>query len=540
MRYALVLAAATLLAPPVVRAADPPVTFQTQPLDRLLTDLRTGADHVGGEKTVKGFNDAIKDKLGEKGFEGLDLNKPIVGYVVLAPKAEDIVGVIAFPVTTEKEFLALCDRWNRGEKAKDLGKGLYEVPPLGPGLKARMRFANGYAYVAGGKNPEPALDPKALVPPGKLQDPAESAAFAGKFHFDRLTPEVKAALVSLMMEGKKQLLNAIDAKAEAEAFKPVFEELEKLARRYLLLLGGAEAAALRVRLDPGTGEVVAEATLTPKPNTELAKQIAARKPAENRFAGLVTPDTVGGFFYSAPLFAEEIRKASASVSEAQQKDAVQNLPAAAKPTVEEFFKGQARATRAGEGDMAVAVRGPDKNGYFSAVAAMSFDNDGALEKALKKYMQDDNPLGAFGEFKWDAGKEGQVAIHTFKVGAGFIPATFTLFGENITLAFAFAPKGLYVAVGPDPVATLKDALKAKPAAAPALDVVVNPAKFGKLVEKAGGNPLDVEKVLGREDKLHSALSLQVKSGKDLTVRLAVGLKVLPRAIFGWGTVERRD
>lgn len=533
MRYALVLAAAALLAPSAVRAADPPITFQTQPFDRLLNDLRTAADLVGGEKAVKGFNDAIKGKLGDKGFEGLDLNRPIVGYVLLAPKAEDIVGVIAFPVTNEKEFLALCDRWNDGQKAKDLGKGLYEVPPLSPALKARMRFANGYAYVAGGKNPEPALGEKALVPPEKLQDPAETAAFAGKLHFDRLTPEVKAALVNLMTEGKKQLLEALDANAEAAALKPAFAELEKLARRYLLLLGGADAAALRLRLDPGTGEVVAEATLTPKPNTELAKQIAARKPAENRFAGLVTPDAVAGLHYSAPLFAEELRSGYASLTEYQQKELVQNLPAGAKPSVEELFKGQIRAMKAGEGDMVVAVRGPDKDGYFTGVAAMSFDNDRALEKAFKKYMEDDQPLAAFGEFKWDAGKEGQVAIHTFKVGAGLIPADFTLFGPSLTFGFAFAPKGIYVAVGPDPVATVKEALKAKPAAVPAFDVLVNPAKLSKLVEKAGGNPRDVEKVLGREDKFLSATSLQVKSGKELTVRLAVGLKVLPRAFAGF-------
>ena len=129
MRYTLVLTAAALFAPSVF-AADPPITFQTQPFDRLLGDLRTAADEVGGEKAVKALNASMRDHLGEKGFEGLDLTKPIVGYVILAPKPEDITAVIAFPITGEKEFLALCDRWNHGEKAKDLGKGIYELPPL--------------------------------------------------------------------------------------------------------------------------------------------------------------------------------------------------------------------------------------------------------------------------------------------------------------------------------------------------------------------------------------------------------------------------
>src|SRR5579859_4178259 len=56
MRYALVLAAAAVFAPAAVRAADPPITFQTHPLDRVLSDMRTAADLVGGEKAVKAVN----------------------------------------------------------------------------------------------------------------------------------------------------------------------------------------------------------------------------------------------------------------------------------------------------------------------------------------------------------------------------------------------------------------------------------------------------------------------------------------------------
>ena len=121
----------------------------------MLGDLRTAADFVGGEKAVKEFNASLKEKLGAKGFEGLDINQPIVGYVILAPKPEDITAVIVLPITGEKEFLALCDRAN-SVKHKDLGKGLYELPPLDPRYKARMRFSDGHAYIAYGAKPEPA------------------------------------------------------------------------------------------------------------------------------------------------------------------------------------------------------------------------------------------------------------------------------------------------------------------------------------------------------------------------------------------------
>ena len=144
MRYALVLTAAALFAPSTLRAADPPITFQTHPLDRVLDELRAAADLVGGEKAVKAVNKKIKDTFGEKGFEGLDISRPLVGYVLLDPKPENITAVVALPITGEKEFLALCDRTNR-EKHKDLGKGLYQLPPLDPRYKARMRFSDSLA-----------------------------------------------------------------------------------------------------------------------------------------------------------------------------------------------------------------------------------------------------------------------------------------------------------------------------------------------------------------------------------------------------------
>lgn len=528
MRYILVLTAAALLAPAAVRAADPPITFQTHSLDRVLGELRTAANFVGGERAIKALNDSIKELLGEKGFEGVDLTKPVVGYVILAPQPEDVTAVVALPVTDEKAFLALCDRANR-DKHKDLGNGLYQLPPLDPAYKARLRFHDGYAYIAYGAKPEPALDPKAIVPVGKLYEPAENAVLAGKLHFDRLTPDVKAALVSVLLDWKKEALAKIEP--EQAVLKPLVAELEKLARRYLLLLGGADTAALRVSLDPATADVVVETTLTPKPNTELAKQIAARAPGKNRFAGLVTPDTVAGFYYSAPLFAEEIRTGYAALIEQQSKDLLPNVPGVAKATVEELFKGQARSLKAGEFDMAVAVRGPDKDGLFRAAAAISFDDPAALEKAFKKHMETDGPPEAFGAFKWNADRAGTVDVHTFKINGFVLPPQAKLFGDDHTVAFAFAPKGVFVTFGPDAVGTLKDALKLKPVEAPALEVVVNPAKVAVLVEKGGGSALDIERWLGKEDKLLPATSLRVTSGKELSVRYALGLKLFPRAGF---------
>jgi hypothetical protein len=145
-------------------------------------------------------------------------------------------------------------------------------------------------------------------------------------------------------------------------------------------------------------------------------------------------------------------------------------------------------------------------------------------------MEADGPPDVFGAFKWDADKAGTVAIHTFKVNDVVVPPPLKPFGDSVTFAFAFAPKGIYITLGPDPIAALKDALKAKPAAAPAAEALINPARFTKLLGKADGNVQAAETALGKEDKLLSSASLRVSGGKDLSVRFALNLRILPRLI----------
>src|SRR5581483_7552140 len=135
-------------APVVGPAADPPIVFQAQPVGKLLDDARAVGTLLAGDKAAKELNDSIKQALGEKGFDGLDLTRPVVGYFLVPADPEMSTVVVALPVTGEKEFLDLCERANK-TKPKALGNGLYELPPPGVGdarVKAAMRFADGHAY----------------------------------------------------------------------------------------------------------------------------------------------------------------------------------------------------------------------------------------------------------------------------------------------------------------------------------------------------------------------------------------------------------
>src|SRR5262249_11215802 len=160
----------------------------------------------------------------------------------------------ALPVTGEKEFLDLCERAN-GSKPKPLGKGLFELPPLSPELKAACRVVNGHAYIATAtKDPAPALDPTAVVPANRLFDPTEQSLFAGHMYFDRLPPGAREKALELLA-GAKGLGLPGGPEELGEVSKKVFEELSKLGKRYIELSKDAKEAAVRLSLDIRTGDV---------------------------------------------------------------------------------------------------------------------------------------------------------------------------------------------------------------------------------------------------------------------------------------------
>src|SRR6185312_916423 len=185
MRIAIsALALVVLLAPWPAAAAEPAIVYQSQPLGRMLNDLRGLMQSVGGDEAVKSFNESIKSSLGAKGFDGFDLNRPIFGYIQVPAKFEETILVIGLPMTNEKDWLDFVARWRKA-KLKPAKDGLYQLPSredvsiAGKPIhteKEAMRLVDGYAYMAiSAKDPSAVLDPKAILGFNKLYDGADAS-----------------------------------------------------------------------------------------------------------------------------------------------------------------------------------------------------------------------------------------------------------------------------------------------------------------------------------------------------------------------------
>ncbi|MBY0513175.1 MAG: hypothetical protein K2P78_04595 [Gemmataceae bacterium] len=389
------------------------------------------------------------------------------------------------------------------------------------------------------EDPTPALEPAALVPAHTLFDPAEQSIATARLYFDRLDPALRDKLVAYLDQAAKfEPMGGVGGLGgiELQVLTKALEQLTKLGKRYVGLSRDAKVATLRVGLDPRAADLTAELTLTPVPGSELAKQIAARKPTTNKFAGLLTPDTAAGFATRLPFFAPELQDATVAVLERVQTAVAQGTTPAEKESLDELFKGLVRTVKTGEFDLAASFRGPDKAGAFTLVGAIAFEDPAALEKAVRKYV-DSLPADDKGrkDLKWDVAKAGGVGVHLIdgRTFGGFTPDT-KVFGDAPKLAFAFAPHAVLFAVGPDPVPAVAGAVAATPGPAPVLDVVVNPARLGKLAGLTGGlgSQAEIARAFGTDDRRVSIVSLTVEGGAELKVRFALSLKLVPADVYG--------
>jgi len=524
MRMGFLAVVAALAAPLTTLAADPPVVFQTAPVSRILDDVRAIAKLAGGENSVKEINEAIKGKLGDKGFDGLDLERPILGYVVINAKIEDSVAVIAIPVTTEKEFLGLFERFSN-KKLEPIEKGLYEFKIPEPGdipLKILVRFESQHAYVGIGLDPKTALSSQSLVQPSKLFDPSDKALASLKVHFDRLPKEIR----EVMSNGLKELKNKIAAlplpPEASEPARKAMDEMIKLGTRYSDLLQDAKTATARVILDVNSGEAAIELALAGNPGSALAKSIAERKPSTNKFAGLVTKDTVAGLKLQLPLFAKEIQNAAVIGLEAGQTQLKNKLPQTSHGAIDEAAKGLIRTVKDGEFDLTLALRGPDKEGRYTAVGAVAFEDPTALEAELRILYKNELPAMFKSFFNLDVAKVGKTNIHQVKLG-GLLPQEVQkVFGDEASLTFALAPHGIFFAFGPDAIDTLKTALEVKKTQSPVFEIVINPKRLKNLLQLAG---VDIpSENFGTKDMLLSPWSVSIEGGKELRLKFGTNLK----------------
>lgn len=530
-------------------AADPPrppIAFQTQSVSRLLADAKELIRQAGGpeygEKAVRVLEEQLKNQLGERGLEGLDINRPLAGYLLFRDAFEDTRLVLAAPVTGEKEFVTLLGRLTDAPPRPVAGqRGLYRLE--GPGNEgadrkraSHLRFVDGWAYLTlNDGEPTPVQD---LVPPRELYDPTDANLASLRLFPGRLPEKlVKAALeqIDQRADEVKMLGGALPGGVNPAGS---VDELAKLLRRGVkTAVREVDEVRVSIGLAPGASEIGVELTVFPKAGSPLARAVRELPPTTNRFAGLLTPDTTLSVLSGLPRIREfrDLQAASFNPLEALLAQAPPELPDALKTVVSEAVKGMTRTLKdtGRDVDAAVVLYGPDAGGQFTLLVASSFDDPTGVDKAVRQLAED----RVFGQFlRLDAAKAGKATIHQLQL-AELIPdgedrkELRQVFGEKPQCYVALAPDAVFVTFGSQALNKIKEAVAANAGPAAGLDVSWNGERFGKLLAALSPEGAKVfARQMGPEDRLTSLLRITSSGGETFRLQLGVSVTGLVRAV----------
>jgi hypothetical protein len=523
---------------PDERSEGPAVVGQAKSLHELLEMVKTTVRNVGGDEFYKVFEKQALPDLDLGKLPGIDPKRPFGLYGILDADLTKCRGVLLIPVPSERDFVDMLDRIDiKVTKGKEAGTYDVVVPPEVP-FPVAIRIHKGYAYVAvGGFD---VLDPKVILDPKDvISDKEKSAAYIA-IRPDRMSPETKRFLHAAFLEHSDQLKEQVPI----PELKDAYHSVQKLAARWLkAVLEEGREVAFRLDADTKTGEVFLELSVEGLPKSALAQTIARRQPTRNAFATLTGDDYAQRIMVSAPLFADEVRDAAVKLIEYGQKEAVTGVagaPPEAITLIEAAFKSLKATVESGEMDLAAALRGPNKDGFYTAIAAVHCKEGANLEKAIRAAVKL-FPERERGYFKFDAGKIGDVTVHEIDLSSEAAEPAKKIFGDGQKTYFAFAKDALYASYGPDGMKLLKEAMDAKPALAAAVDTASNGKKMADIMKKLlpPNNPNAGGIQPTWFTSLTSSVRLTVEGGDRLKVRLGYNVGSMLMLGFGFYAAEAR-
>jgi hypothetical protein len=532
---------AAFAAPPAATAPNGPAFIaQAQPVSRLLADAREFVKVVAGPqqaaRALKQFDDGLQNSLGEKGLEGLDLNRHLAAYATLAEQPEKSTVVLVLPITGEKEFIELLDRLPGNLKGipVDGKKGLLRLDArVGPPpVPVFMRLVENNAYISINDPEGDLLDPAKLLAPESLLDLGDQAQLTIRAYPSRLPAKLIKLPFEKFDEFRKSLKNDTAALVglgamEILALSPFVLFLQQHVDA---VLADGQEVALRYTLTPNA-DLGLELGVTAKPGTKLATSIASLPPGTNRFASLVPKDAAFGLTLTLPVGVPQLRDGALDVLAMAEKG-IAEAPPPTRPVLAELIKGLARTAKAGDADIAGAFLAPNAKGEFHTVWAASFENPRGVEDALRALVKD-LPEEAKKIVELDIETVNGVKLHRISLEkAGLEEWMKKVFTDKAALGLAFTPKAVYATIGPDPVHVMKTILEAKPGPAKLLDLTCNFQSFHKMTLAADGErgAKRIEALFTKDDRTISVMSLSAQGGAEFKLKFTFSPLFLPRAM----------
>jgi hypothetical protein len=516
-----------VLVPAIGRPDDAPATKKVPALvvrlrsfNSTIADLSYLAAQVGKEEEAKQAVEMLKERIGPKGLDGIDVDKPFGGYVFAGPNGTDSYGAFMLPVKDEEALLKILA--NNGLKA-DKGKdGLYTIKDERFRVPIFFRFANGYAYVA--PLSEAGLAKSKLVAPSEVLPEGEKALLSATIRIDQIPDNIKEialAQVGLRVADIREQHSENGTPAQKELIDKSSKEANAQVKA---LVNDGRELAIRVDVDRKNNDLALKITFDGKTGTKLAASITELGNRQSLFAGLLGKDSAFSVLFSYAL-PERVQKALGPVVDEAIKEMLEQAKDEThKQLAEKLFRVLAPSIKAGEIDAAVDVRGPSANKHYTLVGGIKLKNGDEIGTTLKEIVKD-LPQEVRDLVKIDADKTGNVNIHRIEFDRFLDDNARTVFGNGAVFV-AVRSNAIYWAVGENGLEALKAALAAKPGTAGLFQLNVSLAQLVPIMAKhQPAAPKAAEEAFAKNPGADK-ISVSVTGGKALKAEVHVKAAVL--------------
>jgi hypothetical protein len=521
----LALAATVVPAWAEEKAPAPVLVVRLKSIDGLIADARYLAEAAGKSEEAKQGEKFLRTFIGDNGFEGFDIKKPVALYGRLATKFEESDLVLMVPVVDEKPLLDALKRFDI--KAEKGPEDIYKVDlpdlPFGKLGAVFFRFANGYAYITA-RNAK-VLEKERLLAPAAVVPANWDAVFEMNVDLQQVPDQIKDLIISTASlrlgeakEKKKQKPGETDAQ---HAFHGA--ALDELALQLKAVVQDGKALNVKLDLDRKNAEGVFTVRFTPKPGSQLATNIAELAEGKSIVANLSTTGSAltGRAFAALP---QRLRKPFIAALTDGMKELMEKAPDdSARKVIDQVFNAVIPTIKAGELDTGFDLRGPAANGKYAVVAATAVKEGDEIEKAFRAVHAEVPPdIRQF--ITLDAEKAGAVNIHRFSPPAEVIDPEFKrIFGDGPAY-IAVRKDAVLLAAGDKALDALKEVLAREAKAGKLLNVEASIARLAPLEKKEGVAAM-AAKVFAKEpgaDKVRITLD----AGQALEFRASAKVKIL--------------
>jgi hypothetical protein len=500
----------------------PTFIVRVQSITQLFNHAEYLAGLAGQEETAKQMLGFIRPMIGEKGLEGVDVKQPFVVFGYLNQELVNSDVVVMIPIADKDVFLGLLK--NRlSLEIKDEKDGLYSFDAPNNVGAAYFRFANGYVYATYRKK-ENLVEAK-LPKPADLVSGNNSVVSIG-VRVDRLPEDVKkfmlGAVENLLASGKEQPIPI-----ETPKIKELRDRtIDSVSAGLKAVLFECEEITLNINVDGKKDELGLEFNMTPKKDSQLAKDFADLKARKSvAFGSLAAGDTamMMAFNVSAPT---SIKKVLGPAVDDLVKMGLDMIPNDAQNILAPLVKAVTPTLKSGDLDGGAAFIGPNADGKYTALVVGKITDGKEIEKAVKDIAaQAPEPFKS--NIELDADSVGATKLHLIKIKDQLDADAKKLFGES-DLWLAFRDDAVLIAVGPNAKEVLKKAVTGAPAPASLLKMDFFVSRLMSLSESQDPKATKqaVKKVFGDNPKSDDTFTLQVEGGDKLSVKLAVKGKIV--------------